>query len=148
MSGSLRRQREKMFEIRNWMCSSSQTVSNWFAKYDDEIMRELKVLMILIFSEDNRRSIVKEYFSNSSSWNGITLDDLTIHESQWTMKRSLTISYLEEVCNEYCSYCKTYFMSHIRWTKIKNHSQSLNRITINNKESVLKLRYHITRDLS
>ena len=42
-------------------------------------------LMILIFFEGDRSSIVKEYFCNSLSWNRITLDDTTYYELQRTM---------------------------------------------------------------
>ena len=42
-------------------------------------------LMILIFFEDERGSIVKEYFENSLSWYRITLDDTTDYELQRTM---------------------------------------------------------------
>ena len=41
--------------------------------------------MILIFFEDERGSIVKEYFGNSLSWNRITLGDTTDCELHRTM---------------------------------------------------------------
>ena len=40
---------------------------------------------MLIFFEDERGSVVKEYFENSLSWYRITLDDTTDYELQRTM---------------------------------------------------------------
>ena len=93
-------------------------------------------LMILIFFEDERGAIVKEYFDNSLSWNRITLGDTTDYELQRTMsdprrfhvlkKFSINIvvsSKLDFVCDPRCAKIKITFTRDIE-------SQSIIKKTI------------------
>ena len=95
-------------------------------------------LMILIFFEDERGSIVKECFGNSLSWNRITLEDTTGYELQRTMsdprrfhdlkKFSINIvvsSKLDFVCDPRCAKIKITFTRDIE-------SQSIIKGTIFN----------------
>ena len=57
-------------------------------------------------------------------------------------------SYLEEVFNWYCDFCKTWFRVWPMLNKDSNHSHSWYRITVNEGQSVSKLYRHTTCDLS
>ena len=75
--------------------------------------------MILIFFEDERGSIVKEYFDNSLSWNRITNDDTTDYELQRTMSDPRRFHVLKKLSIDFVVSSKLDFVCDPRCAKIK-----------------------------
>ena len=73
----------------------------------------------LVFSEDEQKSIVKEYFSNSSSWSTIALDDITDYELQRTMCDPRRFHDLKKFSINIVVSAKLDFVWDTRWTQIK-----------------------------
>ena len=76
-------------------------------------------LMMLIFFEDERGSIVKEYFENSLSWYRITLDDTTDYELQRTMSDPRRFHVLKKFSIDIVVSLKLDFVCDPRCAKIK-----------------------------
>ena len=80
-------------------------------------MRKSNESMIL-FSEHAQRSIVKYYFSNSSSWSRITLDDITDYELQRTMCDPRRFHILKKFSMDIVVSAKLDYLCDTRWTSI------------------------------
>ena len=81
-TGTIASSERKILEDRTWMRSNSQTVFKLMRKIWRRNHERTQCIDDSDFVKGGRRSIVKEYFSNSSSWNRVTLDDYTVHELQ------------------------------------------------------------------
>ena len=108
-TGTITSTETMIFEDRTWICKS-QTVSNWCAKFDDEIMREFNVLMILTLSKKHG----DRSWRNTSVIHRLEIELLlvisrftnsNVTDDEW----SSSYSYLEEVFNWYCDFCKSWF---------------------------------------